>query len=190
MVNCHKLAFAFESELLKTDLGKIHTDDWVPHFNRQYYEGEWKALALRSASGRANQIYQPPNEISAAIDTPVLARCPYFRQVLNMFECSLLAARLLSLGPGSKIREHEDYFLGFEYGLIRIHIPISTEPRVEFFVGNERLDMKEGEAWYIDFGLPHRINNLSDRDRVHLVVDCIVNDWLKEIIPFAPTPQA
>jgi len=43
--------------------------------------------------------------------------------------------------------------------------------------------MAEGEAWYIDFGLPHRINNDSDKDRVHFVIDCRVNNWIEEMIP-------
>ena len=56
---------------------------------------------------------------------------------------------------------------------------------MEFFVGGRRLMMAEGEAWCIDFSLPHRVDNESDKDRVHLVIDCRVNGWLKRLIPFA-----
>lgn len=180
----YKLPFSFDAELLKADLERIPTGEWVAHFNKGYYEGEWKGLSLRSVTGRARQLYTPVQDTTEAVDTPVLDQCPYFRRVLDTFECSIHAARLLSLSPGSKILEHQDYFLGIEDGLIRIHIPVATDSRVEFFVDGRRLVMLEGEAWYIDFSLPHRVNNVSDKDRVHMVVDCRVNDWIEGMIPF------
>lgn len=182
MLISYKLSLAFDAEFLQADLRRICADEWVAHFNKGYYEGEWKGLALRSTTGKTTQLYRPQDDTREATDTVILARCPYFRQVLGAFRCPILAARLLSLSPGSKIREHEDYFLGFEYGLIRIHIPVTTDRRVEFFVENQRLEMIEGEAWYIDFSLPHRVSNTSDKERVHLVIDCVVNDWLERMI--------
>lgn len=182
MLISYKLPLAFDAEFLKADLRRICADEWVAHFNKGYYEGEWKGLALRSTTGKTNQLYRPPDDTREAVDTVVLARCPYFRKVLGAFRCPILTARLLSLSPGSKIREHQDYFLGFEEGMIRIHIPIVTDKRVDFFVGNQRLEMMDGEAWYIDFSLPHRVCNTSDKDRVHLVLDCGVNDWLAGMV--------
>ena len=184
MLSSHKLPLAFSSESLKADLKQILLEEWVAHFNKGYYEGEWKGLALRSTTGRANQLYRPQDDTREATDTPILARCHYFQEVLVSFKCPIRAARLLSLSPGSKIREHEDYFLGIEYGLIRIHIPITTDSCVEFIVGNQNLVMEEGETWYLDLSLPHRVSNNSNKDRIHLVIDCSVNDWLEAMIPF------
>ncbi|HEX7313871.1 MAG TPA: aspartyl/asparaginyl beta-hydroxylase domain-containing protein [Pyrinomonadaceae bacterium] len=185
MLISYKLPFAFDADSLKADLGQIAPGEWTAHFNKGYYEGMWKGLALRSTTGRANQLSTLAQEMKEAVDTPVLARCPYFQQVISAFQCHIHAARLLSLSPGSKIIEHKDYFMGYEEGLIRIHIPVTTDARVEFFIDNRRIVMSEGEAWYIDFGLPHRVNNVSDIERVHLVVDCRVNDWIEKLIPFA-----
>lgn len=183
MLISYKLPLAFDAEFLKADLRRICADEWVAHFNKGYYEGEWKGLALRSTTGKASQLYRAPDDTREVTDTVILTKCPYFRQVLGAFKCPILTARLLSLSPGSKIREHQDYFLGFEDGMIRIHIPIVTDKQVEFFVGNQRLEMMEGEAWYIDFSRPHRVSNTSDKDRVHLVLDCAVNDWLAGMVP-------
>src|SRR5262249_27999624 len=188
MLVSYQLPFKFEADSLKADLEQVLPEEWRPHFNRPYYEGDWKALALRSTTGRVNQIYRSPDDAREPRDTVVLSRCAYFREVLNTFQCPILNARLLSLSPGSKIREHEDFQMGFEYGLIRIHIPIVNDERVEFFVGQQRLLMKEGEAWYIDFGQPHSVNNLSEMDRVHLVIDCTVNDWLSALFPADQVP--
>ena len=189
MFSTYQLPFNFDADALRADLDQVLPEEWRPHFNRGYYEGEWKALALRSTTGQAKEIYRAPNDTREAIETIVLSRCVYFQKVLNAFECPILTARLMSLGPGSRILEHEDFFLGFEYGSIRIHIPITTDRRVEFFLAGERLQMKEGEAWYIDFGRPHRVNNLSDQNRVHLVIDCTVNEWLRALFPTGTIPQ-
>lgn len=189
MLSSYKLPLAFDAGSLKADLERISPGEWVAHFNKGYYEGEWKALALRSTTGRANQLFTPQEDTREATDTAILGRCPYFQCVLAAFKCPIRGARLLSLGPGSKILEHKDYFLGIEDGLIRIHIPVATDMRVEFFVDDRRLVMVEGEAWYIDFCLPHRVNNFGDKDRVHLVIDCIVNGWLEGMIPFGSDGQ-
>ena len=47
---------------------------------------------------------------------------------------------------------------------------------------SERIFLEEGECWYLNANLPHRVTNNSNRDRIHLVIDCEVNDWLKNMI--------
>lgn len=183
MFASYQLPFAFDADSLKADLARVLPGDWRPHFNREYYQGEWKALALRSTTGRVDQIHRRHDDTREAVPTSVLSRCIYFQEVIGSFQCPIWNARLMSLSPGSKILEHEDHFMGFEYGLVRIHIPIITDYQVEFFVAHERLSMNEGEAWYIDFGLPHSVHNRGQRDRVHLVVDCKVNEWLVKLFP-------
>ena len=54
---------------------------------------------------------------------------------------------------------------------------------VEFAVEGKALPMGEGECWYINFNLPHRIHNRGTTDRVHLVIDCVLNDWLRAMFP-------
>jgi hypothetical protein len=44
------------------------------------------------------------------------------------------------------------------------------------------LILREGEAWYIDFSQPHRIDNRGTSDRIHLVIDGVVNDWALNLI--------
>jgi hypothetical protein len=58
---------------------------------------------------------------------------------------------------------------------------VATNPEVEFYVSGERIVMREGEAWYINFNLPHRIYNGGGTDRIHLVIDCEVNDWVRSV---------
>ena len=183
MLTSLKLPFTFDPDRLKADVAALHADDWVPHFNTSYYEGDWSGVALRSVGGVARQLYPDPAAQEAFADTSILARCPYTQAVLATFACPLQSARFLRLAAGSHIREHRDYRLGFEDGEVRLHVPVSTNPAVAFFLNGERLHMREGECWYLNLNLPHRVENQSVTDRVHLVIDCTVNDWLRDLFP-------
>jgi hypothetical protein len=182
-----RLPLTFDTELLRHDLGKVNPEEWLPHYNRTDYDGEWTGVALRSASGSAAELFTNPND-SAFRDTPILDRCPYFRETISKFQCPLKAVRLLRLSPGSRILEHTDYGLKYIDGDLRFHVPIETNPDTQFVVDGRRLTLLAGESWYIDFSLPHRIHNRGATPRVHLVLDGTVNDWAHNLISAAEQP--
>src|SRR5581483_12187787 len=109
MVDLLKLSLSFDPQRLKSDLSVLGPEDWVPHLNKPYYEGEWSGVALRAVNGEDGRLYPDPTARMEYADTPTLARCPYLQQVLARFECHLEAVRLLKLRAGSSIREHKDY---------------------------------------------------------------------------------
>jgi hypothetical protein len=178
-----KLPFCFDPRLLQAELEHLSPGDWVPHFNTSIYEGEWSGVALRSAGKGLLSIYSDPSPTAQFTDTEILARCPYYREVLNTFQCPLTSARLLNLKARSSIAEHSDFSLGYEDGEVRLHVPIVTNPAVAFFVEGQRVVMAEGDCWYINVNHKHRVDNTSDTDRIHLVIDCVVNDWLAGFFP-------
>ena len=177
-----KLPMSFDAGRLQSDLARIAPDEWTAHFNKSYYDGLWSGIALRTTEGAHVPLYPDPSK-STYVDLDVLGRCPYISEVLAQFACPLQLVRLLKLSPGSNIKEHRDYNLSYEDGEVRVHIPIHTNPAVEFAVNGKVLPMGEGEAWYINFNLPHRIYNGGATDRVHLVIDCVLNDWLRAMFP-------
>lgn len=178
MITQCPLPLKFDAGSLLADLCAIEQMKWIQHFVSQNYQGQWTALALRSHTGKTEDIHASPHPQDAFQDTPLLTRSPYFQQVLSSFECPVSAARLMRLGPGSEIKEHRDTGSGYEHGDLRLHIPITTNPQVEFFLGGQRVDMQPGSCWYLNFSLPHRVINGGTSDRVHLVIDCILNPWL------------
>ena len=182
MATALKLPFIFDPIALKADLKKIGPHEWVNHFNQQYYEGIWSGVALRSVNGTASQLYPDPAKSNSYADTPVLGRCDYFKEVLGTFKCPLESVRLLKLGAGSRIREHRDFDLGPRYGVVRVHIPVQTTSDIEFLLDGERVVMNEGESWYLDLSLPHQVDNPGAIDRIHLVLDCAVNEWMRALI--------
>ena len=177
-----KLPLQFDAALLQEDLNRILATEFVPHFNTRYYEGDWSVVPFRSVGGRANHIYPDPTAKNAFADTPLLERCPNIRNALAAFQCPQQSARFLRLKAGSSIKEHRDHKLSYEDGEIRVHIPVATNPEVEFVLNGVRVRMLEGECWYHNFNLFHHIANRGATDRVHLVIDCVVNDWLRELL--------
>lgn len=170
-----RLPFDFDVAALRRDLDACEALNWAAHFNARDYAGSWTSIALRSTSGRAQDILPVPE--AGYRDTELLARCPYFTDVLRHFECELDAVRLLNLAGGSSIKEHRDAQTGYRFGVFRLHVPLETSEQVHFFIGGQRLAMRAGECWYGDFSLPHSVENRGDAARVNLVIDGRRNAW-------------
>lgn len=184
-----KLRPLFDAPRLQADLARIVAADFVPHFNTRYYVGDWSVVSLRAIGGDEKRIYPDPTRTDYA-DTPLMARCPYVAEVVDSFPCPKLAVRFLRVRPRSVVKEHRDYRLRLEDGELRLHIPITTNPEVRFMVAGKRVIMAPGECWYNDFTEPHSVHNDGDGDRVHLTIDCVVNDWLRAEIHAAAADAA
>ena len=184
-----RLPLTFTANDLQRDLAQIRPEEWVRHYNTNDYEGEWTGVALQSVGGAAGNLYADPSPQAVFVETPVLARCHYLREVLAQFPCPLRAVRLLRLAPGARIREHRDPGLGVQEGEVRIHVPVATNPDVDFVVAGKPVTMQVGETWFIDFSQPHRVANRGTTHRVHLVLDCTVNDWLRGLLPAASATE-
>jgi hypothetical protein len=172
-----RLPFGFDAQALRSDLAALPEDAWIPHFNQAVYEGDWSGVALRSVGGTI-AIYPDPTRTDEFADTEHLETCPNIAAALRTLECPLQSARLLRLGPGSVIKPHDDYRLSYADGEVRLHVPITTGPEVEFVVDGTAVDMAPGECWYMDFTKTHAVANRGAEARINLVVDCNVNDWL------------
>ncbi len=155
----------------------------MQHFNTREYEGDWSAIPLRSVDGKIGHIYPDPTAGTERFaDTPLLALCPYFQEVIAAVSVSKAVSASAAAGSWIPNPRAPRLPLGYEDGEIRIHIPVITNPEVEFYVAGERIAMQEGESWYVNFNLPHRLYNGSAADRVHLVIDCEVNDWMHSVL--------
>jgi len=178
-----KLSFSFDPALLQADLlqlGQLKTV-WTDHYVKRNYAGSWSVLPLRANRGAVHpiqQIYSDPVS-KDYVDTPLLAQSHYLKEVLAGFHTTLYAARLMRLGTGSLIKEHRDHDLDVESGCVRIHIPVITNPEVHFILNGKRVVMEAGDCWYLRLSDPHSVRN-DGPDRIHLVVDMLANDWVRE----------
>jgi hypothetical protein len=187
-----RLPFSFDPARLRADLIAATEFGWTDHFVKRNYEGSWSAIALRGpahATHPIQMIHADPT-CTDFRDTPILERCRYFQLILERFACPLEAVRLMRLTPGSVVLEHRDHDLSADDGHARIHIPVTTNPSVVFLLNQRRIAMQEGECWYLRLSDPHAVRNDGTTDRVHLVIDAVVDPWLLDRLAGAPGAEA
>jgi len=182
MIRYAKLPLLFDAEAIQNELLRAG-GQWSSHLNTYHYTGSWTVLSLRSPGGRHdNTVPELLGEATGFIDTVHMNDFPSVKKMLGGFNCPIQSARFLNLQAGAIIKEHRDHQLAFEKGEARLHFPVITNPQVEFYCEHERIYLNEGQCWYLNANLPHRVSNLGSADRIHLVVDCTVNDWLANLI--------
>ena len=164
---------------------------WIDHWaDGIAAPGTWMVLALIAGAGDHDDAGSRQRGANLTPrPTAILAELPKLKSAIEAFQTVALRARLMRLQAGAAIKEHRDfaYFGGqrwsFERGRIRVHIPIVTDGGVMWKLGGRNLAMAAGEAWYVNVCLPHSVENRGSVDRINLVVELEVNDWLRKMFP-------
>jgi len=65
MLSCIRLPLRFDAAPLQADVAALPAEDWVPHFNTRYYQGDWSGVGLRTIGGGARELYPDPNPRAA-----------------------------------------------------------------------------------------------------------------------------
>lgn len=102
----------------------------------------------------------------------------FFNDITKILSDSLGEGRLMQfifnlMNPHSKIDPHADQRTGDKK---RIHIPIVTHPDIKLYNGGDELHMEVGKVYMIDHTIEHSVDNPTDCERIHLVVDWKTND--------------
>lgn len=92
-----------------------------------------------------------------------------------------MAAKLL---PGEVITPHRDSHPSFRFGH-RIHIPLTTNPRVRFMIAGHPYPMVVGEAYEINNQKTHSVMNKGDEPRINFIFDYVP----PELIEAAKAPD-
>jgi hypothetical protein len=174
-----KLPFSFDIASLRHDLALAAKSAWISHFNTRAYENDWSCIPLRSVGGHVDHIL--PIESDDFQDTEILKQCAYFQEVIAQFDCEKTSIRLMSLAAGGVIKAHRDAGACLEDGITRLHIPIQTTPEVMFSIDHEAVHFSAGDTWYLNASCLHGVRNDSQQARVHLMLDCVSNDWLEQV---------
>ena len=69
-----RLPLSFDPDRLVRDLAALSSVDWIAHFVKQNYEGDWSVIPLRGVAGATHpirMIYSDPTA-TAFEDTPML----------------------------------------------------------------------------------------------------------------------
>ena len=155
----------------------------APLYDQNKYRNEgWKGIALYSGSGKNNDLrvnYDPhPTR------TPMGELCPYIcNEVLPQFKSRWYRAGFYKLESGKTIGEHRDLVQStFHRTMVRIHIPVITDPDVIMMVERQPYHFPVGTAWYFDATARHAVQNNSDIDRIHIMADFEYGPELEEFL--------
>jgi hypothetical protein len=182
----------YDIDRMKFDLGVAELSSaWA---NKDMHSYKWKSITLNSYEGNDQSLLNESSidnrEKHKYIPTDTLHLCNYFREILQAFNTDIYLVRLLRLDAGGKIKFHTDEKVFKQrYDIIRCHIPITTHPDCKFQLGYPRQRpasgtdgiwnadilhscfLTPGYLWFTNVNALHGVENNSDIDRVHLVID-------------------
>jgi hypothetical protein len=171
-----KLPIRFDAEALEREVRALPEDAWVPHATG--FPGN-EAVRLVTVGGQPSDGFEGPME-----PTEWLGRCSYMQQIMAALDGVWGRSRLMGLGVGAEVPEHVDCHYHWRTHL-RIHVPVITNPNVEFTCDGETIHMAPGECWVFDSFRWHEVHNRGHERRVHLVLDTVVTPHLWDLIEAA-----
>lgn len=160
-----QLPLSFDADALAREVEAVGEAAWRPH--PQGFPGN-SALTLISVDGDpGNDAVRGPMR-----PTPHLLACPYLMQVMHSMGAVWGRSRLMRLAGQAEVTPHVDINYYWREHM-RIHVPIVTQPTVQFHCGDATLNMAAGECWTFDTWRRHRVHNDDSRSRIHLVADTV-----------------
>lgn len=101
---------------------------------------------------------------------------------------------LARMAPGGSIEPHRDAFPSAKWPH-KIHVPLTTNDKVTFYVNGTPYHFAEGEAVEVNNMGLHAVDNAGDTDRIHLIfeyydLDQAEPDWLAPLLATPEGPYA
>jgi tRNA1(Val) A37 N6-methylase TrmN6 len=182
---------------IKDTWGAIALRGYLP--DPAYIESIEETSAYQRRLNNEVLAYYKPNEIGLQ-NTHLLAKFPEVQKILDAIvpgssksgNASFKRVRFMRLLPkDGELERHTDLTdqsLGIEDGkTVRLHVPIKTNAKVKvtsWSLMNEPTvkHFNQGELWYLNIRLPHKVINAGDEERIHLVIDVIADERLRSEI--------
>ncbi|MFG2162781.1 aspartyl/asparaginyl beta-hydroxylase domain-containing protein [Streptomyces olivaceus] len=186
-----RLQPVFDSDRLAAELAAVTSHTWGPQRTHTYGGQvgqpaaiDWRVLPLRSLGGdpdRTDPGGPGPQPFTA---TRWLDQLPYLAEVLGSIPAPLNAVRLMALGPGAVSTAHSDPKYRLDRGIVRLHIPVVTDPGAVLVLDGVEHCWQPGALWYGDFSREHLVRNTSAAvTRVHVVIDALLTAELAAWFP-------
>lgn len=100
-----------------------------------------------------------------------------YKHLENIYDAKVVRSEIIKMHGKSSIPPHIDSG-EFLYLGRRVHVPLITNKDVIFTVLNHSLNMEIGKWYEINNSLPHSVNNPTDTERVHIIIDLVFNRLL------------
>ena len=168
-----RLPIRFDADTLAVEVSRMPPSAWVAHPNA--FPGN-NAVRLITTGG------MPTDALGGSMGpTEYLRACPYIMELMSEIGGTWGRSRLMGLAPSAEVPAHVDSHYYWRTH-IRIHIPVITNPGVEFTCGGEKVHMAPGECWVFDSFQRHEVHNRGNAHRVHLVIDTVGGRGLWDLI--------
>ena len=168
-----KLPRLYDAVQLAEEVRSLPPSAWLPHPGRIVGND---AVPLITPNGAITNAFAGP-----MAPTEHLRACPYILEIMADLEAVWGRSRLMGLAPGAIVPEHVD--VGHYWRThLRIHIPVITNPGVEFTCEGETVHMAAGECWIFDSFRVHDVRNAGTEKRVHLVLDTVGGEKLWDLM--------
>jgi hypothetical protein len=169
-----QLPLAFDAARLAAEIDALGDSPWRPH--PQGFVGNSALPFIASEGDPASESTSGPMR-----PTPYLQHCPYLQEVLASLGCVIGRTRLMRLSGHAEASAHIDINYYWRERM-RIHVPIATQPTVQFYCGDAVTNMQAGECWIFDTWRRHRVVNDAVQARTHLVVDSVGGEGFWKLV--------
>jgi aspartyl/asparaginyl beta-hydroxylase (cupin superfamily) len=92
----------------------------------------------------------------------------------------VIRSEVISMSPNSRIRTHKDR-TDLLYVARRFHIPLITNTGCTFTVEREQFYLEEANLYELNNRKYHSVENDSNENRVHLIVDILPNQYTENV---------
>ena len=168
----HEVLFEYPVSSIQTYLKENWSDLWkdIPE-RKEWYAQEYTDITL---------LYNLPDSLTEVfgkffINTKLIEKIgleDLFISLSNHTNKRLARAMFIKLPAKKSIATHIDRGYHLE-NCERIHLPIITDDKVKFIINENVYPMPAGTLSKINNNLPHSVENNSNIDRVHLVMDFV-----------------
>jgi len=163
-----RLPITLDVDAIEAEVAALPESLWQPH--PEGMAGN-SALPLVTVGGTPTD----QGVDGAMRPTPVLQALPAITNVLGgltALGCPIGRTRLMRIDIESEVTAHVD-INRYWWDHLRVHIPVTTDPAVRFWVGDMSVHMGRGECWIFDTWSRHRVENPVNAPRIHLVIDTV-----------------
>jgi aspartyl/asparaginyl beta-hydroxylase (cupin superfamily) len=103
-----------------------------------------------------------------------------YKKLESIAHGKVVRSELINMAPNSRIRTHKDKG-ELLYASRRFHIPIVTNDKCVFIVEKESFYLKESNVYELNNRKYHSVENYSDKNRIHLIIDILPNAYIENI---------
>ncbi|MFA5885406.1 MAG: TIGR03032 family protein [Acidimicrobiia bacterium] len=169
-----RLPFTVDADALARELDALPTSAWKDHPEGAVGNTAVPLVAINGDPGD-DAVFGP------MLPTPSLAALPYTRRVMGALDSVIGRSRLMRIPEEGDLYAHVDVAYYWRDHL-RVHVPVVSDPSVEFHCGGESVHMAPGEVWVFDTWRRHKVVNPANHPRTHLVIDTVGSAALWDLI--------